>query len=135
MPQLDKNSRFPYLLALILIVLLANSIRSTLDAYKSVGRLDQAKFELQELKIENERLNNDIWYAQSPEYLQKAAVEELNMAKPGETILIVEQLQPNTEKETVGEEETPTTKPEPLELWAAEFNLQDRYFNWRNRDL
>lgn len=135
MPQLDKNSRFPYLLALVLIVLLANSIRSTLDVYKSVGRLDQAKFQLQELKIENERLNNDIQYAQSEEYLQKAAVEELNMAKPGETILIVEQLQPNSNSEVSEAEEVSSTKPSPAELWAAEFNLEEHYFNWQNRDL
>lgn len=135
MSQYDKNSRFPYLLALILVVLLINSIRSILDIHKSVARLDQAKFRLEELKVENSRLNEQIVYAQSEEYLQKAAIEELNMARPGETILIVEQLQPKSDKKDLSEEEVKTTKPTPLELWATEFKLQDRYFDWKNRNL
>lgn len=133
MPENEKASRFRYLLAFILVVLLINSIRSIADVHKSVGRLDQAKFELERLKVENERLKGDITYIQTPEYLQKAAIEELNMAKPGETILIVEQLSPKDGPEADSSQPAPLTKPTPLELWAAMFRLQDFYFSWQNK--
>ncbi len=129
----EKNTRFPYLLAVLLLVLVINSGRSILGDYRSIGRLDQAKFQLESLKVENERLERDISYAKTPEYLQKAAVEELSMSKPGETILIVEQMRPkNGESDTKGKS-IATARPKPLELWAAEFRLQDLYFNWRNK--
>jgi cell division protein FtsB len=135
MPSNDKNSRFPYIISFILLLLLINSVRSIYDMHKSIGRLDQAEFQLNALKIENEKLKGDIAYAQTPEYLQKAAVEELNMAKPGETILLVEQLHPKEEKVEIPGNSDNITTPKPLELWATQFNLQDRYFSWHNRNM
>ena len=132
MPQEEKSYRFSYLLAFILVILFINTIRSTLEVRRSAGRIGEAKFQLEELKVENKRLKSDISYAQTPEYLQKAAVEELNMAKPGETILIVEQLKPKSGEKPETDKDTAASKPTPLELWMTDFNLQDVYFNWQN---
>lgn len=129
MADRETESRFPYLIAIVLVILLINSIRSILDIHSSIGRIDKAKAELQFLESENEEFQKAIAYAKTPEYLHKVAIEELNMAKPGETILIVEQMTP----ESIDKEESIVydSKPEPLELWMTYFNLQDVYFDWK----
>ena len=87
-----------------------------------MGRLTTAKSELDELKSENEKLKNDIEYAQTDEYLEKAALEELNMTKPGYTILVLDETKPkfgeNAQIDTQKLAEKPNWK-----LWMDEFNL------------
>src|SRR3989339_1957288 len=71
---------------ILLIISLVRGVQLTLRSRERVTDLEKKKAELVK---EEERLKAQEEYVQSPYYLEKVAREELHLAKPGETVVIV----------------------------------------------
>src|SRR3989339_834402 len=80
---------------ILLIISLVRGVQLTLRSRERVTDLEKKKAELVK---EEERLKAQEEYVQSPYYLEKVAREELHLAKPGETVVIV----PESRKEELG---------------------------------
>ena len=117
-----KGSNFPILIFIVLIVLIINSAKSISGLRSSVNRLESAKKELTNLKEENKRLQNNIEYVQTEEYIEKAALEQLNLTKEGYTILIMETETP-TYRENLQEKAENKEIIQNWKLWAKTFGL------------
>ena len=63
------------------------------DSITASKRLDQAADEVSELQNENKRLNKRLSEVQEFDFIEETARNKLNMARPGETIVIVPQEQ------------------------------------------
>lgn len=74
------------ILGLYLIVTLSKSI---FDLQKKQGRTKEIESSLSGLKSQNEKLKKRLQEVKSPEYVEKIARDKLNMAKPGESIVIL----------------------------------------------
>lgn len=122
----EKNTnRFPLIITIILAVLVIGSLKSISNLNKGIERLTNAEDRLEALKLENEKLQADIEYAMSDEYLEKAAVEKLNMTKPGYKILVVESVNETRDNsEPIVLSESIILKQPNWELWIEEFNFQ-----------
>lgn len=108
--------------AMILLVVLLNTIRSTLELKNSYTRLDDIKNRVKTAQENNLRLKKELSYVKSDEYLEKAAVEKLNMSKPDEKILIINENTPEVLSATKVKE--PLQKQmQNWELWLKTFNF------------
>lgn len=128
MPVLQKkNSRFPILLFFILTIFLINSIRSVKELEKSKGKIAQVNTEIEQLNTENKKIKQQIAYAQTPEYLEKAALEKLNKVKPGYKVIAVNLKDGENIYSLTAQKDT-STKPAPIptwKLWAIEFGITE----------
>lgn len=128
MPVLQKkNSRFPILLFFILTIFLINSIRSVKELEKSKGKIAQVNTEIEQLNTENKKIKQQIAYAQTPEYLEKAALEKLNKVKPGYKVIAVNLKDGENIYSLTAQKDT-STKPAPIptwKLWAMEFGITE----------
>jgi len=70
----------------ILIVSLVKNIQLSLN---SRGRVDDLQAQKEGLEQEKEKLQAQLEYVKSDYYLEKVAREELQLTKPGETVVIV----------------------------------------------
>jgi len=79
---------YPLLLAigLYLVVSLSRSIYSLTQKTKGV---DVIKKQVDEQLEENRRLNQELIEAKSPDFIELQAREKLNMAKKGETVVVI----------------------------------------------
>jgi cell division protein FtsB len=71
------------------ILIIFNLGRQILNALNAGKRLDDAGAEFSSLQAQNNQLKQELAYAQSYTYVEKTARDELNMAKPGETVIII----------------------------------------------
>lgn len=76
-------------LSILLIVAAINFTRITLEIIRSSERLDNVKSEISSLGQEKEQLEKSIEYKNSDDFIEKTARNELNMAKPGESVYVV----------------------------------------------
>jgi len=72
----------------VLLVLSASFITGTLKVAQKSSRLIEAKRELAALQQERARLEQEVQYRQSAEFVEKEARNKLNMVKPGEKVLL-----------------------------------------------
>lgn len=105
---------FILIIGICLIVKLTGDIRHLLKASEQVKLTGQRVLELEE---EKKRLLEKKEYYQSEEFIEEEARNKLNMAKPGETIVI---LPPNV-GELVGRSQKETFTPLPN--WKKWWNL------------
>lgn len=82
------------------------------------GLLKTKQEELVRLKKEQETLQNKLKIAQTPEFIEKEARERLNLAKVGETIILVEEEE--TQAQTIPKEMT--IIPNWKKWWNLFFN-------------
>jgi len=87
-----------------------------------ISRLENAQSNLENLKQENTDLKERIEYANSEEFIEKEALEKLNMTKPGYTILIVDGVKPESQKHDLDGTSGGVSIPN-YRLWLFEFNL------------
>ncbi|MGL5151985.1 MAG: FtsB family cell division protein [Clostridium sp.] len=77
--------------SLIILVLLIGFAYTFVRQEKAISRINaeiaQREKELQELKIKNERLQDQVNISDSDEYLEALARDRLKMIKPGEKIV------------------------------------------------
>jgi len=101
-------------LGIAFIVKLTGDFLHLLKASQRIKIMEEKVFKLEEKKKE---LSAKYQYYQTPEFIEEEARNKLNMAKPGETIVI---LPPNLEELL----NRPKTKTEPLiPNWKKWWNL------------
>ena len=105
------------LIILVGIGLIVSLSRDILRLLRSADELKLAAQKVEELQKESESLAQKKGYYQSESFIEEEARNKLNMAKVGETIVI---LPPNL-KEVMGEKENQLTKPLPN--WYQWLNL------------
>jgi len=75
--------------AVILLIISVVFIKSSFDVLKSKERLDEINSELSSLNEEKEKIEKEIEYKQTDEYVEEKARNELNLIKPGEKVYVV----------------------------------------------
>jgi len=75
--------------AVILLIISVVFIKSSFDVLKSKERLDEINSELSLLNEEKEKIEKEIEYKQTDEYVEEKARNELNLIKPGEKVYVV----------------------------------------------
>ena len=87
---MSNKKAFKYILvSAILLFLTFLSIRSSIVVFKSKSRLDEVEKEISNLEKEKKKLEEDIAYKKTPEYIEETARNELNLVKPEEEIYVV----------------------------------------------
>jgi len=71
------------------VILIISLVRGIELSIRARSRVDTLKTRREELLQEREKLAEKLVYVQSEEYLESVARDELNLAKPGETVLVV----------------------------------------------
>lgn len=99
------------------ISLIVNLTRDILRLLKAGERIKQAENRLEKTKEENKQLFEKKDYYASEEFIEEIARNKLNMARPGETIVV---LPPNL-AEVVGRKEKETLSELPN--WRKWWNL------------
>lgn len=105
------------LIILVGISLIVNLSRDILRLLRSADELRLAAQKVEKLQKESEGLAQKKEYYQSESFIEEEARNKLNMAKVGETVVI---LPPNLE-EVIGKKENQLTKP--LSNWYQWLNL------------
>ena len=105
------------LIILVGIGLIVSLSRDILRLLRSADELRLAAQKVEELQKEGESLTQKKEYYQSESFIEEEARNKLNMAKVGETVVI---LPPNL-KEVIGKKENQPTKPLPN--WHQWLNL------------
>lgn len=88
------------------LLLIVSLLRGIEMSKKSRGRVSELEKRREEASSRKEELEKRLEYVESEEYLEKVAREELNLAKEGETVVILpdqKQLQEQEEGEVVEE--------------------------------
>lgn len=99
-----KRRIFTFLILLFGIYLIISLSRSVWNLWQSGKRIQEAEMKVEKLKAYNLKLKEEVAESKSPEYIEKMAREKLNMAFPGETLIIIsEELKkpPEREKENI----------------------------------
>lgn len=87
---MSKSTKFKYIIGtLVLFVVSISLIKSSIQVFKSKGRLDDVKEELSVLEVEKKRLESEIEFKQTEEYIEEKARDDLNLIKPGEKVYVV----------------------------------------------
>lgn len=92
----------------LLVASLVKGIQMTLA---SRGRVDELRKQRNELLLERAELAQRLEYIESSEYLEKVARDELNLALPGETTVIV------PEGVVMGKQEVIEELEEEKQIW------------------
>jgi cell division protein FtsB len=83
-PKLTRNT----VLSVVLLILAASSITVTLQVAHRGRRLVEARTELAALRQEKERLDAEVLYRQSADFVEQEARNKLNMVRPGEEVYL-----------------------------------------------
>lgn len=90
-----KKRLFQLIFLFLGIGLIVKLTRDIFRLLKAGGQIKLAEEKVLKLEKEKEELSQKYQYYQSPEFIEEEARNKLNMAKPGETIVI---LPPNLEE-------------------------------------
>ena len=106
------------------IIIIFNLGKQIATALNSGNRLDQAVSDLGNLQAQNQQLRQELVRAQSYEYIEKTARDELNMAKPNETVVIIPE-------NVLDQVMNPPKKPEPPKVPNWQRWLQLIFHRWQ----
>ncbi|MBI4157383.1 septum formation initiator family protein [Candidatus Woesebacteria bacterium] len=117
--NLGKYSK--YLGLLLLIGLSTSLVRSYQKAAKTKALVEREKKKIEELKSQNEKLEEDLARVKSEEFIEKQLRDRLGLAKAGEIVLVLPDLETLRKlAPKVGEEEE--SLPDPTwKKWANLF--------------
>ena len=108
------------ILSIILISLILLTVKSIISLNDSKKRINRAKLEIKENEMLKDSLTRKVEKAKTPEYIDKLAIEKLNMTKDGYKIVI-----DNSRDEpiyTSNESDNNETLPN-WKLWKQKLNL------------
>lgn len=84
------NNRFlRYLVIIIGIILIINTVKAISDAWRAGDRVELRAQKINRLEKENDKIKQKIAEVESPEYLEQIARDKLNLSKPGEVLIIL----------------------------------------------
>ncbi len=87
---MSRSTKFKYILGIAFLFIVSISlIKSSFQVFKSKGRLDEVNQELSKLEDEKRKLEAEIEYKQTQEYIEEKARNDLNLIRPGEKIYVV----------------------------------------------
>lgn len=78
-----------YIVIIFQIILIVSLVRGIQLSLKSKVRIQTLVATKEKLEAEQKKLADQQAYVQTPYYLEKVARDELHLAKPGETVVIV----------------------------------------------
>lgn len=110
-------------ITIIVIVIVAVSIltglsKQIVNALNASQRLDEETNKVTKLTQKNNQLKKELALSQSPDAIEKVARDELNMGKPGETVVVI----PEELISKVIEENKPKIEPK-LPNWQGWLKL------------
>ncbi|MFH0750181.1 MAG: septum formation initiator family protein [Candidatus Gottesmanbacteria bacterium] len=115
-----KQKPIAHLMPLLALVGLCIAIVSLITSLTSTTRrrtiLQTRQTELTKLQEKNQELEKKLQLVQSPEFIETEARDKLNLAKTGETIILIDQ----TTKEN-GNKQTSTTQIANWKKWWSLF--------------
>lgn len=97
-----------WLTIIISVLLSVNLARSIYDLHTRESVVHEAQARLAQAQEKNNELKKELAYVQSPGYVEQQAREKLNMARPGEVVLIVPEVTPPPDD---------SVEEEQLEIW------------------
>jgi len=110
-----KNRLIGFISIILGLYLIVTSGRSIVELWQRSKRAGEAEKSLAELKKQNNMLKNKLKTVQDNDFIEKVAREDLNLVKPGESVIILpEDLQ--KEKPTI-------PPPKPLANWQKWYKL------------
>ena len=116
------NKSLAFFVLLISFILIINLSRDIWRLIKAGERLVQAEKKLEQVKEENQDLKKTKDFYQSDAFLEKQIRNKLQMAKPGEKIVVLpERLQEGSGEEEVKEGEKVNEEMANWEKWLALF--------------
>ncbi|KKR72171.1 MAG: Septum formation initiator [Microgenomates group bacterium GW2011_GWC1_41_8] len=83
-----------WLIIIVSVLLSVNLARSIYDLHTRESVIHEARDRLVKTQEENNKLEEELSYVQSPAYIEQQAREKLNLARPGEVVLIVPEITP-----------------------------------------
>ena len=90
MGLMSKSSRSKYFIGVVLLLAASASfIRSSHDVLKSKDRLENVTADVQKLEEKKARLEQEVNFKKTNEYVEEKARNELNLIKEGEKIYVV----------------------------------------------
>ena len=129
MGLMSKSSRSKYFIGVVLLLAASASfIRSSHDVLKSKDRLDQVKNEVAVLEEDKKKIEEEIEFKKTDEYIEEKARNDLNLIKPGEKVYVVK----TTEKDTAGNvlSETDTAASEKGLDKGNEEKKNENWYSW-----
>lgn len=88
------------------VVMVINLSRSIWDLWRRRDVLGERQEVLRRVEEENRRLQSELEYAQSPEFIEQEARNRLGLGREGETVVLLPKSQiPNPNDQTRGEKE------------------------------
>ncbi|MCR4264248.1 MAG: septum formation initiator family protein [Candidatus Roizmanbacteria bacterium] len=103
-----------WLFIIISILLSVNLARSIYDLQKRESVIHEARERLAKAQEEHNKLKEELDYVRSPAYVEQQAREKLNLARPGEVVLIVPEVTPPPDE---------SESEEQLEIWQQWLDL------------
>ena len=85
-------------LSLLFAFATINLTRTTLNIIKSSERLNEAKREVLSLEEEKKRLEKELAYRKTDEFIEEKARNQLSLIRPGEQVFIVPEVLAETTK-------------------------------------
>lgn len=79
------------LIIIFCLYLIVTTIQAIVDLWRAGGKIDKRESALKQLETEQVRLSQEIKEASSPANIEKIARDKLNLARPGEEIIIIPQ--------------------------------------------
>ncbi len=83
-----------WLVVVVTILLMANLARGVWGLWRVRGRVEEARKKVEVLRQEKEALEDDLRYQLSEEYTEREIRDKLNLALPGEMVLIMPEVTP-----------------------------------------
>lgn len=103
------------LILIIGLYLIVSFSRSIWSLWQKTERIKEAQKSAKDVQIKSEELKKELEFVQTPAYIEKMAREKLNLAKPGETIVILPPISL--------EDSEKNSSPPPLPNWKKWWGL------------
>lgn len=108
------------IIIVVSLVLIVNLTRSIWDLWRRRDILGERQAVLRRVEAEHTRLQKDLEYAQSPEFIEQEARNRLGLGKEGETIVIM----PNPPAGEAGDQS-------PISNIQTKEEKEDNVPNWK----
>jgi len=93
-----------FIVIVVSIVMVINLSRSIWDLWRRRDVLGERQEVLRRAEEENKRLQSELEYAQSPEFIEQEARNRLGLGREGETIVLMPKFQISSTKSQTNEE-------------------------------